>query len=306
MEIVFFGSPAAAVESLRALISSKHHVVAVVTSPDRKAGRGMHERRTAVKEAALAQGLEVYQPQTLRDPEVVRSLASFRADIFVVVAYGLILPSEVLNTPPKGCLNVHFSLLPRLRGAAPVQWALIEGHEVTGVSVIQMDEGVDTGPILAIREVPVDALDDSGTLGSKLAVAGAALLVETLDHVEDGSAVAVPQNASLATRAPKLADADARLDWAADPKSILDRIRAFRPEVGAWTLWRDKRLKVWSAEVGEATLDPARLEVGRDSIEVGTEGLSLRLLEVQPEGKRRMSAQEFLRGYRPASGESLR
>lgn len=306
LRVAFFGTPEAAVPSLDALLASKHGLVAAVTAPDRPQGRGMEVRPSPVKERALAAGLPVLEPATLRDGEIQERLRELGADVFAVTAYGLILPKAVLDAPRRGCLNVHFSLLPRLRGAGPVQWALIEGYTLTGTTVILMDEGMDTGPVLARLEEPVLEEDTAGTLEARLAVRGAALLVDVLGRVERGEVSPVPQDHDLATYAPKLAPEDARIDWAEPAARIANRVRAFDPRPGAWTTWRGRRIKVWRVRpsLEDTAGPPGRIGVGSpDLLLVGSGTTRLVVEEVQPEGKRRMTAGEFVRGYRPSTGE---
>lgn len=307
MRTVFFGTPDAAVPALAALISSEHQVALVVTAPDRPRGRGLGVEPVPVKKKALEAGLEVVQPSTLRANDVKRHLAALGADVFVVAAYGLILPPEVLNIPRLGCLNVHFSLLPRLRGAAPVQWALIEGHDLTGVTIMQMDEGVDTGGVLSQISEPITDSDDASTLEGRLAKKGASLLVATMEAFEKGEIEPVPQDDSLATNAPKISPDQARIDWSLAAQQIRNRVRAFRPRPGAWTIYNGRRLKIWAVE---ATSDRARggpgtLQVNPEGLVVDTGDGRIALVELQPEGKRRMTAGEFVRGYNPATGDEL-
>jgi methionyl-tRNA formyltransferase len=286
-------------------MNSAHEVVAVVTTPDKPKGRGMKVQTSPVKAAALEAGLPVLQPPTLRSPEVQESLAALGADVFVVVAYGLILPTEVLAIPPLGCVNVHFSLLPLFRGAAPVQWAILEGHRTTGVAIMKMDPGLDTGPVLRMVEEPVEPEDDAGSLADRLSHLGAKVLVEVLDRLEEIEPV--PQPDSGSSYASKLSNDDARIDWSLPAASINNRIRAFSPRPGAWSLLNGKRLKILRARVLDGTgSDPGTLAItpeGGLRIDAGTG--SLELEEVQPEGRSRMTAQEFVRGHRTKLGGRL-
>lgn len=303
LRTAFFGTPDAAVPSLEALLGSPHEVLAVLTAPDRPRDRGMELKPSPVKARALAAGVPVLQPRTLRDEEVQVQLRDLGADVFVVCAYGLILPPPVLGATPHGCLNVHFSILPQLRGAAPVQWALIEGHERAGVTIMQMDPGLDTGPIVEIAETPVLPDDTAGTLEERLAHLGAGLLVEVLGRLERGGLTSRPQDDSLHTLAPKLTPADARIDWTRDAASIVRRIRAFNPRPGAWTMVGGRRLKVWGARhlEGAAERPPGSIRAAEPPLEgllAGTGTTEILLEEVQPEGSRRMPAADFLRGLR--------
>lgn len=305
LRIVYFGTPENAASILASLFASQHEVVAAVTAPDRPAGRGLATKPSPVKVVAAAEGIDVIQPETLKDDATTGRLLAFAADVFVVVAYGLILPPAVLKTPRLAALNVHFSLLPRLRGAAPVQWALINGDPVTGVTVMQMDEGMDTGPILLRAEEEVDTADTAGTLMSRLTEKGSKVLLEALDKLEKGAIQAVPQDDALATYAPKLSTDDARVDWTMAAREIERRIRAFDPNPGAWTEAGGKRLKIWRAEViEEEGSPPGHLQVSGSELLVRTGSASLRLLEVQPEGSSRMTASEYLRGRPKLQGVS--
>lgn len=307
LRIVFFGTPHAAVPALDALVDSPHELAAAVTAPDRPKGRGMEVKASEVKERALSAGLVVLQPPTLKSDEVVEALESLAPDLFVVIAYGLILPKAVLDIPKLASLNLHFSILPKLRGAAPIQWALLEGATITGVTIIQMDEGIDTGPILAHREEPILADDDAGSLEARLATKGAELLIEVLQEIEVSGVHPTHQNSSIATAAPKLSSDDARIDWSMQESAIANRVRAFNPRPGAWTTWQGKRLKVFKASTSSdmSIGEPGTLDVLDERLLVDTGGERISLEEVQPSGAKKMSAAEFVRGYRPASGDRL-
>lgn len=314
MRIVFFGTPDAAVPIFESL-AANHEVVAVVTAPDRPRGRGLEVTGSPVKQAAMESGIDVFQPPTLRRGQLP---AWPEADIFVVAAYGLILPLRVLLLPPRGCLNVHFSLLPKLRGAAPVQWALIQGLKRSGATIMQMDEGLDTGPILARVEEPITPDDTAGTLEMRLARTGANLLMETLQSVEAGTSTPVPQNNSQATLAPSLKPSDARIDWTLTASEISNRVRAFNPKPGAWTMFGSRRVKIHRAagrqsaragKPGEIFVPPKsdhppKGDYGVDEMLVvcGSGGV-LVISELQLEGKDRLPASQFLRGVRLESGE---
>jgi methionyl-tRNA formyltransferase len=259
-----------------------------------------------VKERALAAGLPVLQPPTLRDPEVQATLGALGADVFVVCAYGLILPKAVLELPRLGCVNVHFSLLPALRGASPVAGAILQGLTETGVTIMQMDPGLDTGPILDQQAEPIEPEDDTGTLEARLAALGASMAVTVLDRLEQGETVARPQEDALASYAPKLTPEDARIDWAREAAAVAARVRAFRPRPGAWTTLSGRRLKVWKVEVLDERSEaaPGTISPGAGgSMVVATGTSDVVVEEVQPEGRRRMTGAEFLRGLR--EGEAL-
>jgi methionyl-tRNA formyltransferase len=294
------------VPTLERLLDSRHSVKAVVTAPDRPKGRGMELAASPVKQRALAAGIPVLQPPSLRTPEAQAELAAAGADVFVVCAYGLILPPAVLDQPPLGCVNVHFSLLPAFRGAAPVAAAVLAGLPVSGVTIMQMDPGLDTGPILDAIEEPIRPDDDTGSLEARLAVAGAGLLVSVLDRLEAGTIEAQPQDGSQATYAGKVTPGDARIDWGQPGPSIVDRVRAFSPRPGAWTTLDGRRLKVWRARVAEESGGgaPGSFAGGSGgSLVVATGDGALTLEEVQPEGGRRMPGADFLRGRRGAAGK---
>jgi len=263
-----------------------------------------------VKQRAQAAGIPVLQPATLRTPEAQAELAAVGADVFVVCAYGLILPPAVLEMPRLGCVNVHFSLLPAFRGAAPVAGAILAGLPVSGVTIMQMDPGLDTGPILDTVEEPIRPDDDTGSLEARLADAGAGLLVSVLDRLEAGTIEARAQDGSQARYAGKVTPEDARIDWAQPSASIADRVRAYSPRPGAWTTLDGRRLKVWRARPGNRELAPlAPAEPGsfgggpEGSMVVATGDGTLALDEVQPEGGRRMPGADFLRGRRGAPGK---
>jgi methionyl-tRNA formyltransferase len=307
---VFLGTPEAAVPTLEALLDSDHRVLAVATAPDRPRGRGMELAASRVKQRALAAGVPVLQPPSLRTPEAQAELAAAGADVFVVCAYGLILPPAVLEQPRLGCVNVHFSLLPAFRGAAPVAAAILAGAPVSGVTIMQMDPGLDTGPILDTVEVPILPDDDTGSLEARLATAGAGLLVSVLDRLEAGTIEARPQDGSQASYAGKVTPEDARIHWDQPGASIVDRVRAFSPRPGAWTTLDGRRLKVWRARVagepggGAPELEPASFAGGAGgSLVVATGDGAVALEQVQPEGGRRMSGADFLRGRRGAAGK---
>jgi methionyl-tRNA formyltransferase len=321
MRVVYLGTPAAAVPPLQALLESAHQVVAVVTRPDRpRDRRGGAPLPSPVKQAALAAGVPILDPPSGRDPELPGRLAATGADIGVACAFGYLLPDQVLAALPQGIINLHFSLLPAYRGAAPVQRALLDGVEVTGVTTFLIDAGMDTGPMLLAAEVPVEPGEDAGALTARLAEVGARLTVETLDALEAGQVQPQPQPETGVSLAPKVTAEEARLDFSWPAARLADAVRAFTPAPGAWTTHRGRRLKVTRATpAGEGTwgsggltrrsdsppedrepgLDPGRLAVGSGGrLLVGTADQPLELLEVRPEGRRAMSGAEFARGAR--------
>lgn len=305
MRLVFAGTPEFAVPSLAALLEAGHDIVAVYTQPDRPAGRGRHVQESPVKRFALERGLAIRQPKRLRGE--ADALAAFKPDAVVVVAYGLILPADFLGVPPLGCVNVHASLLPRWRGAAPIARAIEAGDEVTGVSIMRMDEGLDTGPVLAMHEEPIHADDDAGSLHDRLAKLGAELLVPTLAAWARG-VVPRPQDESRASHAPKLTKAEAQMRWGDSAAALARRVRAFSPWPVAYCRHGEERLRILSAQVqpGETRGVPGEiLSAAREGIDVTCGEGVLRLLRLQREGSRPLAADDFLRGYRLAAGDRL-
>ena len=301
MRIVFAGTPEFAVPPLAALCASRHEVVGVLTQPDRPAGRGRKLATSAIKDFALQQGLPIAQPQTLRSAEGRESLADWQPDVLVVVAYGLILPGEVLSIPRFGCLNIHASLLPRWRGAAPIQRAILAGDEYTGVTLMQMDAGLDTGPMLLQRRVAIGADVDSAALHATLAQVGAEALLETLDGLETGTLAAQPQPSSGVTYAAKIDKAEARIDWQHDAIDIARRVRAFRPWPIAETSQRGEQVRIHEAVViGDAEAGRAAgtvpgtllgLRADRLLVACGRDCLGIGVL--QRAGRRSVTAREF-------------
>jgi len=307
LRLVFLGNDAWSVSSLRALGASPHEVALVLTRIPRPAGRGSGLRPTAVAEAARADGLPLREVETVRSGGGLDAIRSTAPDVLVVVAYGEILPRAVLDVPTRGCVNLHFSLLPALRGASPVRHALMLGHEQTGVSTLLMDEGLDTGPVLAQREEAIRPADDAGSLGARLAELGAALLVETLDKLASGNAAPHPQDDLRATWAPILAAGDRRIDWSVPAPDVVNRVRALAPDPAATTGFRGNGLKVFGARSGDiGGGDPGTvMEVTREGPLVAAGDGVVLLLDVGPAGRKRMTGADFARGYRPEPGERL-
>jgi methionyl-tRNA formyltransferase len=300
MRVVFMGTPEASVPSLRA-VADAFEVMRVYTRPDRPRGRGLRVEASPVKLAAEELGLEIAQPKRLKGEAPV--LAELAPDAIVVVAYGAILRPDVLAVPRLGCVNVHFSLLPRWRGAAPVERAVLAGDPRTGVTTMLMDEGLDTGPILLTEATDIGPEDTSGMLRERLAEIGAPLLVRTLHELDAGTIVPQPQPDDGSTYADKIEADEAELNPVASDANELERkVRAFAPAPGAFLPFRGKRLKVWRADVESGEGEPGTFADGA----VQTTRDRLRLLEVQPEGKRRMTGAEFANGYRPKDGEPVR
>ncbi len=313
MRIVFMGTPDFAVPSLKALLAADFDVVGVFTQPDRPRGRGHKVTYSPVKEAALAAGLPVFQPRRLRDGDALETLRQLTPDAIVVVAFGQLLPPAVLALPPLGCINVHASLLPKYRGAAPIQAAIAAGETVTGVTTMYMDEGLDTGDMILRREVPIEPEDDAGTLHDKLAAVGAELLVETMRLVAAGEAPRIPQDDSLATYAPKIERTDGAIDWDKPAAVLFRHVRAFRPWPGAYTIHRGRILKVLDVVVAEQDdqlrdVDAAAGEVvalAADGFIVQTGAGQLLVRRVQSPGSQAMSGRDYVNGYRLQAGERL-
>lgn len=305
MRVLFMGSPAFALPTLTRL-AARGDLVGVVTQPDRPSGRGHKLHMSAVKEAALARGLPVLQPVRLRDPAAVAQIRALTPDVIVVVAYGQILPAQMLTLPRLGCLNVHASLLPHYRGASPVQAALLGNENVTGVTIMRMDEGLDTGPILLQREIAIAEDDTAGTLGARLAELGGGLLMEVLDRLETGALSATPQDAQLASYAPKLSKQDARVNFGEPAQRVCAVMRAMDPEPGPWIHFRGQPLQIFGARrVAGVGAAGTVLACGPNGLVVACADGAVAIAQVLPAGKRRMSADTFARGYRIAPGDSL-
>lgn len=307
MRVVFAGTPETAVPSLQAILESQHEVVAVVTRPDARSGRGRKLSTSPVGELAEAAGLEVLKPARPREPEFLHRLEQIAPDCVPVVAYGALIPRNALDIPKHGWVNLHFSLLPAWRGAAPVQRAVMAGDEMTGASTFQIEEGLDTGPIFGLVTEAIRPDDTSGDLLDRLARSGAELLVRTLDGIEDGSLRPQPQDVDGVSVAPKLHVDDAEVDWSAPALGVDRLIRGCTPAPGAWTTFRGERLKVGPVvmERGRDDLAPAEVSVEKSGVRVGSGSHAVVLGDVQPQGKRRMPAADWARGVRPEPGERL-
>lgn len=325
MRIVFMGTPDFAVAALEAILEAGHQVAAVVTQPDKPKGRGKEIQITPVKACALSHDIPVFQPPRVKEKEAVDMLRSYEADIFVVAAFGQIVSEEILSMPKYGCVNIHASLLPKYRGAGPIQWAIINGEEKTGVTIMQMDKGIDTGDMLMKAEVAIDPKETGDSLHDKLAEAGARLIVEALPKIERGELAAVKQNDEEACYAKMLRKSMGQIDWQKSAKELDCLIRGLISWPGACTGFRGKNLKIWEEEVvpekeilpdSQVPQDetggdsgPASpgtvVRVDRNAFYVKTGEGFLKILAVQPEGKKRMPVKDFLLGYQIRIGEKL-
>jgi methionyl-tRNA formyltransferase len=302
MRIVFLGTPSFAVPTLEAIVAAGHDVVRVATQPDRPRGRGQQLTASPVKEAALRLGLPVSQPERIRRPETVASLAALQPDAMVVVGYGQIIPQSLIDIPPHGIINVHASLLPAYRGAGPVQWAIANGETRTGVTTMRIDAGLDTGDMLLKAETDIGPEENAVELGARLAAMGATLLVETLERI--GSIVPRKQDAAQATYAPLLKKGDGLIDWRQPAQTIHNRVRGFQPWPGAYTRFRGQQLHVWksgavpgeSRQPGQLLSHPLRVVCGEGALE---------LIEVQLEGRKRIAAEAFANGQHIGDGGIL-
>ena len=319
MRIVFMGTPDFAVGALEAILQAGHQVAAVVTQPDKPKGRGKEIQVPPVKACAMAHGIPVFQPVKVKEKEAVETLRGYNADIFVVAAFGQLLSEEILSMPEYGCVNIHASLLPKYRGAGPIQWAIINGEEKTGVTIMQMDKGLDTGDMLLKEEVVIDPKETGDSLHDKLAAVGAGLIVEALARLERGELVPEKQTEEETCYAKRLQKSMGRIDWQQSAGKLDCLIRGLISWPGAYTVLRGKNLKIWEAVAGsgsapedsaarpdpDAVLPGTVVAVTREAFYVKTgEGL-LKILAVQPEGKKRMPVKEFLLGYQVKVGEQL-
>ncbi len=324
MKIIFMGTPDFAVGTLERLLEAGHEIMLVVTQPDKARGRGKKVQYSPVKEAALAHGLEVYQPKRIREEECVAYLKGYEADIAVVVAFGQILPKEILEMPRYGCVNVHASLLPKYRGASPIQWAVIQGEDVTGVTTMRMDEGLDTGDIILQQEVRLREDETGGSLFERLSQAGAELCVKTLEAIGQGTAVYTPQDHEEATHTTIINKQLGKIDWNMPAKELECLVRGLNPWPSAYTSLNGKVLKIWKASWLPQPLEKAGekeeaanggsgqkaqpgtvLEAGKGGWKVQAGQGILVLEEVQLEGKRRMAANDFLRGFPVEAGQKF-
>jgi methionyl-tRNA formyltransferase len=307
LSLVFCGTPRFAVSTLEELVKAGFPVQLVVTQPDRPKGRGLEVVSSPVKQSALQLGLPIAQPDKIKNNDEFRAqLTTVKPDVIVVVGYGRIIPQWMLDLAPLGNINLHASLLPKYRGAAPIQWAIAQGEIVTGVTTMRIDAGLDTGDILLQREMPITGDDTAETLAPRLAQIGADLMVETLRGLQSGSIEPHPQDSAVATLAPILKKDDGLLNFSRLASELRNRIRGFQPWPGAYTKFRGKNLHIWKAALADEELPIAGLDLNGDRLLVGCgHNTSLELQEIQLEGKKRSSVRDFLHGYRPEPGEKL-
>lgn len=309
MKIIFMGTPDFAVGALEAIIKAGHEVQLVVTQPDKAQGRSKELKPPAVKVCAMEHNLPVFQPERIKKEEAVSVLKQYDADLYVVAAFGQILSREILDLPKFGCINIHASLLPKYRGAAPIQWAVIDGEEKTGITIQQMNEGVDTGDILLQKEYYLEKDETGAGLFDRLCVLGAEAIVEAIEKIENGTVCPVKQDESLATHAKMLTKAMGEIDFSKDAVEIERLIRGLNSWPSAYTFYKGKTMKIWQAQVvdGKEEEDNTGIIISKDkeSFTVGCNKGGLRILEVQLEGKRRMSVKDFMLGCQVDLGEKL-
>jgi methionyl-tRNA formyltransferase len=301
MRIIFFGTPSFAIPALNALLHAGEAVIAVVTQPDKKKGRDRRLSPPPVKELAAAKGLQVFQPANMKDLSFLAMLQGLKPDLVIVVAYGKILPPRILRLPAHGCINIHASLLPKYRGAAPIQWAIIKGEKKTGITTMLMDEGLDTGDILLRQETDISPDDTAATLGKKLSEAGASLLIKTIEQLKEGTLRPVPQTGAP-SYAPPLKKEDGRINYSSAAEDIRNMVRGMYPWPCAYCYLNGKRIKITRVSVLEGSGIAGRIEKAGDELIVGTGAGLLSIIELQPEGKRAMTARDFLGGRRLAAG----
>ena len=306
MRIIYMGTPDFAVPTLDTLIQSEHEVIAVITQPDKPKGRGKAMQFPPVKEKALEYDIPVYQPAKVRDPEFIKQMEQWKPDAIIVVAFGQILPKAVLDLPKYGCINVHASLLPKYRGAAPIQWVIIDGEKETGITTMFMDTKLDTGDMIKKTVIPIDGKETGGSLHDKLAVLGGPLILETLKELENGTAVRIKQDDSKSCYAKMLTKSLGNIDWSQPAVQIERLIRGLNSWPSAYTEWNQKTLKIWSADVvaqnAEGAVSGQVVKRQKNALIVQTGDECLSLKEVQLQGKKRMDIDAFLRGYDIAEG----
>lgn len=314
MKIVYMGTPDFAVGALEALISAGHEITAVVTQPDKPKGRGGSKKQeqqmqfSPVKECALKHDIPVFQPERIKRPENVEILKTYAADIYVVAAFGQILSKEILDIPKYGCINIHASLLPKYRGASPIQQAVLDGEEKSGVTIMQMNEGMDTGDILYQKEILLDKKETGASLFERLSVLGAKAIVEALPLIEEGRLTPMPQDDSRATHVKMLQKSQGHIDWTQSAEVIERMVRGLNSWPGAFIYWKGKQVKIWDADVvslPEEKMPGTVAEVTKDAVTVAAGAGALRINELQLEGKKRMKTHDFLLGYQMQCGESM-
>lgn len=308
MKIVYMGTPDFAVAPLEALIQAGHQVTAVVTQPDKQRGRGKEVQMTPVKECALKHGIPVFQPVKIKEKEAVDRLREYPADIFVIAAFGQLLSEEILKMPPFGCVNIHASLLPAYRGAAPIQWAILNGEKETGVTIMQMEKGLDTGDMLLKKAIPIEPKETGESLHDKLMEVGAELIVEALPLIESGKILPKKQEESKSSYASRLNKEMGHIDWNKDAEELERLVRGLNSWPSAYTSYRGKTLKIWEADViGEQSgkLPGEITQVGKDFVDVACGKDILRIYSLQLEGKKRMAVKDFLLGYEIKPGMML-
>lgn len=308
MKVVFMGTPDFAVGALEAIIKAGHQVTAVVTQPDKPKGRGKELQITPVKACALKYDIPVFQPVKIKMPEAVEQLRTYEADIFVVAAFGQILSEEILNMPKYGCVNIHASLLPKYRGAGPIQWVILDGEKETGITIMQMDKGLDTGDMLFTCKVPITEKETGDSLHDKLAQAGAELIVEALPKIEAGEVTPVKQNDADSCYAKMLQKSMGKIDWTKQTAEIERLVRGLNSWPSAYTFYHGKTLKIWASDVSDKKEDAVPgmvVAVEKDAFYVKTGDGSLKVTEIQLEGKKRMLVKDFLLGYQVKVGEML-
>ena len=308
MRVIFMGTPSFAVPILRAIHKSNHEVIGVVTQPDRPRGRGRKLGISPVKELAMGLCLPVMQPETTKDEVFIGEVKRMLPELIVVAAYGRILTRDLLDIPPLGCINIHASLLPKYRGASPIQWAVVNGERKTGITIMKMDEGMDTGGILLAQEVEIGDEDTAQSLHDRLAQVGASLIIKAMDQLDKGTLRPIPQNHRKATYAPPLKKEDGLIDWSQDARDIFNRIRGFNPWPGAFTYLKGLRIKIFSGEIINEEVGERAGEVvqsGSEGVKVTTGKGSFLIKEVQLEGRKRMSIREFLIGNEIPPGTQM-
>ncbi len=306
MRLVYMGTPQFAVPPLRALAGAGHRIECVITRTDKPAGRGRNVAAPPVKKAALELGIPLQQPRRVRDPAFVDTLRKINPDAIVVAAYGQMLPKELVTLPKYGCINIHASLLPAYRGAAPINWAIIRGDAQTGITIMQMDEGMDTGGVLMQESLLIGRDDTAGTLTEKLSLLGAGLITKVLTLLESGALKPAVQDDAKATMAPLLKKEDGLIDWTMPADAIHSRVRGLSPWPGAFTFLNGKMIKIMASEIVAGSGEPGRLVAKDDAtLDVGTGRDLLRIVTIQPEGKKPMPAADFLRGHRGLEGEKF-